>query len=285
MWTQPGRYLHQLWIWLLCVCGSQYALIFFQLPSLCGALLQVLLAPFDWIDLEGEDHKYFWSIIRHSDRFFKVNTNHNVVKMDCYFESLHIRILLTQKFTCFDLKHPGPLSGPTMLVLCCLCRAFQFPVFGNIRKFLTKFRTRVVTIHWGPVLPCPKNCFTLTFLLKIPVFHAQNIMKSEKTILFRRGVQPVLSCFPSGSASPTSWCCAGAAWRRLRPLRCWRGAPAPLRRRCWAPSQPCPRHRWRLTVAVWIYICKLECVFFYVTNNLKEFLWYMIYNILVRELV
>ena len=64
----PMRYLHQLWIWLLCVCGSQYALIFFQLPSLCGALLQVLLAPFDWIDLEG----------------------------------------------------------PTMLVLCCLCRAFQF---------------------------------------------------------------------------------------------------------------------------------------------------------------
>lgn len=160
------------------------------------------------------------SIIRHSNRFFKVNTNHNVVKMDFYFESLYIRIPLTQKFTCFDLKHPGPLSGPTMLVLCCLCRAFQFPVFGNIRKFLTKFRTRVVTIHWGPVLPCQKNCFTLTFLLKIPVFHAQNIMKSEKTILFRRGVQPVLSCFPSGSASPTSWCCAGAAWRRLRLLRC-----------------------------------------------------------------
>lgn len=47
------RYLHQLWIWLLCVCCSQYALISLQIPALCSAVLQFLLAPFDWIDLEG----------------------------------------------------------------------------------------------------------------------------------------------------------------------------------------------------------------------------------------
>eukprot|EP00435_Cladocopium_sp_Y103_P024211 s255_g5.t3 len=48
----PMRYLHQLWIWLLCVCTSQYALTSLQIPSLFAAL-QFLLAPFDWIDLEG----------------------------------------------------------------------------------------------------------------------------------------------------------------------------------------------------------------------------------------
>ena len=46
------RYLHQLWIWLLCVCTSQCALSYLQIPSLFAAL-QFLLAPFDWIDLEG----------------------------------------------------------------------------------------------------------------------------------------------------------------------------------------------------------------------------------------
>eukprot|EP00913_Durusdinium_trenchii_P000610 g563.t2 len=62
------RYFQQLGMWLLCVGISQCALTFLQIPSFFDWLLQVLLAPFDWLDLEG----------------------------------------------------------PSMLVLCCLCRAFQF---------------------------------------------------------------------------------------------------------------------------------------------------------------
>lgn len=47
------RYFQQLGMWLLCVGISQCALTFLQIPSFFDWLLQVLLAPFDWLDLEG----------------------------------------------------------------------------------------------------------------------------------------------------------------------------------------------------------------------------------------
>ena len=233
-----------------------------------------------WLDRPWRwGSQVFLSIIRHSDRFFKVNTNHNVVKMDFYCESLHIRIPLTQKFTCFDLKHAGPLSGPTMLVLCCLCRAFQFPAFGNIRKFLTKFRTRVVTIHWGPVLPCQKNCFNLTFWVLISVFHAQKHHEIWKNHPFQEGCSTCFVAFSlrfrltdvlvlrrGGLAAPQAaalltWGACAAAQAVLSAI---------------AAVSEADGGGWRWQ-GEFIYVSWRVFFFFDVTNNLKVF--FMICNI------
>ena len=124
---------------------------------------------------------------------------------------------------CFDTKNSHgiwkTLGDPGQVQRCwsfaAFAEHFSSQDFGNIFLALPKYRTHVVT-----GIMCCQTSRKTGFRFKPSPWNL------------------------SGFASPTSWCCAGAAWRRLRPLRCWRGAPVPLRRRCWAPSRPCLRHRW-----------------------------------------
>ena len=46
------RYVHQLWLWLLCVSLSQFVIVSVELPRLSKSFLSLLLRPLDYIDLQ-----------------------------------------------------------------------------------------------------------------------------------------------------------------------------------------------------------------------------------------